>query len=937
METLNKKFDVIVLGETWRVDVFVYLDGYSVFKTEERINQNDGLVVYVSDSLNACVDQVQVGDVYGLTVDFKIGSKMFSLLTVYRSHDSSLECFTSHLKIFYENLKRNTSYLFIGDTNVNLMVGSDRVEKYLDVLYEAGFVSAISKPTREDGGSRSCIDHVFVNHSNWEQIRTAVVHTGITDHHSVYLDVARQSVEKHRNNTYYVSRQSLENNIRTLSWSTVTDEPDVNISADSFVSLIAAQVDKSIKQFNAQNAKHRRLKPWIDNTLVKAIRERDKLHKKVKRQPFNITLKEQFTVLRNNINILIRDSKAQYYRQKLNNSKDNPKLFWGTLNELAGRPVHSEVFPFERVAQYNSIPVTGENIKKDVANAFNLFFSTVGERLARLIDSSARNAIEDANFEVNTGFKFSTVSQGSLLKCIQTLRGGSAPGYDRIAASFVKDNANEFLEPLSHIVNRSLLSGVFPKAFGLAKVFPLYKSNDAGDIANYRPISLLSVFSKILEKVVKEQLVNYVEGNRIITERQFGFRRNKSINDALWQLTNNIDEALSGGDRCLVVFLDLAKAFDTVDRDKLLHKLSLIGVRDSELNWFRTYFTNRNQYVSVEGVESDPMTVNYGVIQGSTLGPILFLIYINNLTNLNIQGKFYLFADDTAVLFTGRDWETLIETASRDLSLIKKWFNQNALTLNMSKSKFIPFARSNRTDTDISILKIHSCRYPDSSSCDCDGLRRVNEYKYLGIILDSRLKWSNHVTYINNKIRKFIYIFYQLGHILNNKELKMLYYAYVQSIILHGILVWGGTLRSVLQPLIITQKAVLKAGLGRSRRYPTNLLFSEMDVLNPRQLFLKTIIVYLLKNKDNIFTPVGHNYPTRNAVSGGVNIPRLVNSTSRTCPSYIAHVLYRKIPNNIKMLDSTARNVSLIKKQTDRWLKELGREATELLLSSCYQ
>ena len=270
---------------------------------------------------------------------------------------------------------------------------------------------------------------------------------------------------------------------------------------------------------------------------------------------------------------------------------------------------------------------------------------------------------------------------------------------------------------------------MFPDAFKIAKVIPLYKSNDITITSNYRPISLLSTFSKILEKIVKDQLTKYVNESKVLCENQFGFRKSKNITDALFLLTRDFNEAIIKNKRSMVVFLDLAKAFDTVDRTKLLRKLQLLGVKENAYKWFESYFENRVQMTTINGINSKLKTVDFGVIQGSTLGPLLFLIYINNLAKVYIGGKLYMFADDTAIFFQADSWEEVFELAPRNLTLIKKWFDQNLLTLNITKTKFLPLSLRDNVDTDVNSIKFHSCGDSINYTCNCDSIERVNEYK----------------------------------------------------------------------------------------------------------------------------------------------------------------------------------------------------------------
>jgi len=343
-----------------------------------------------------------------------------------------------------------------------------------------------------------------------------------------------------------------------------------------------------------------------------------------------------------------------------------------------------------------------------------------------------------------------------------SLRGGSAPGVDGMSADFLKQNLNIFVYPLLHIINLSLSSGIFPCIFKIAKVFPLHKASDFNDVNNYRPISMLSVFSKILERIVKDQFVSYIQENNILNTDQYGFIQTKNLSDALFDISKEINNYISQNKRCMLIFLDLKKAFDSVDRLKLLSKLEHIGVRGVAYSWFHSYLSERKQCVVINNISSDTRSIDYGVIQGSTLGPILFLIYINNISKLNLRGKLFLFADYTLILENGTNWENVRSNASYDLMTIKKWFDENVLSLNVSKTKFLPISLRNNSDYNLQDLIIHSCGDLKNINCSCSSIAKVSFYKYLGVFFDNRMRWTYHIDFLTSKLRKYVYAFRQL-------------------------------------------------------------------------------------------------------------------------------------------------------------------------------
>jgi hypothetical protein len=297
------------------------------------------------------------------------------------------------------------------------------------------------------------------------------------------------------------------------------------------------------------------------------------------------------------------------------------------------------------------------------------------------------------------------------------------------------------------------------------------------------------------------------------------------------------------------------------------------------------------------------------------------------------QGQLFLYADDTALLFEGGSWEEVYDAAGRGLLRIKRWFDQNRLTVNVKKTKYM--AVSLRADGDpINFdLKLHTCG-GQNDCVSCESVERVINYKYLGITFDNRLKWSDHINEVRMKLRKFIFIFRVLRSILNIDTLRLVYYAYVQSVLSYGILAWGGALPTCLKPIHTIQKTIIKAALHKPIRSPTDLLFEEFKVFNITQLFVRTLLIYIFKNNFEIFSSISHGRFTRSTINSGIVVPRLNKSINKTSSFYIAHILFRNLPDYIKLPPQCS--IATFKLLINRWLIETGRVALERLLVSPY-
>jgi hypothetical protein len=410
--------------------------------------------------------------------------------------------------------------------------------------------------------------------------------------------------------------------------------------------------------------------------------------------------------------------------------------------------------------------------------------------------------------------------------------------------------------------------------------------------------------------------------------------KTKILMTIFFLLTKNIHDSINRNKKPLLVFIDLAKAFDTVDRNLLFKKLIHIGIHGTALDWFKCYLSERYQLVSIMGKSSDTARVDYGVLQGSTLGPLLFLIYINNLGKVNLNGgKIFLYADDSALLFEGDSWEDTYLLAERGLFTVKQWFNHNKLSVNSSKTKYMTI--SIRADQDpVNLpLRLHTCGSMNGcASCEC--IDRVAEYRYLGFIFDNRLKWSGHVAYLKNKLRKYSFIFSNLNKVLAPDLIKTVYFAYVQSLIQYGILAWGGAFPSIISPLEITQKSIIKAALNKPRMYPTELLFEEFKVFTIHQLYLRSLILYIHQNKDSIFKKTVHPYSTRSAINFGIISPKISKVFNTTSSFYKTNIVFSQLPNHIEN-PIPCSNYTL-KKIINKWLVSIGRAGVWQFFTSPY-
>ena len=371
--------------------------------------------------------------------------------------------------------------------------------------------------------------------------------------------------------------------------------------------------------------------------------------------------------------------------------------------------------------------------------------------------------------------------------------------------------------PLAYLFNCSFSCGTVPDKLKLARVVPIYKNGPTFHVSNYRPISLLSIFNKILEKLMYKRLIDFLENNKLLFHGQFGFRSNHSTNHALLLITDKIQRAIENKEYACGIFLDLKKAFDTVDHKILLKKMEYYGVRGIANQWFSSYLINRKQFVSVGNAISEQKPITCGVPQGSVLGPLLFLLYINDFSFSATNLDFHLFADDSNLFCSHRNLQSLEQNLNEQLSMVDKWLCANKLCLNIEKTNFIVFHPAQKKINYSLILKMQEQQ-----------IREKQSIKYLGIFIDSHLNWKSHILELSKKISRGIGILAKLRHFVSIQILLQMYNAIIYSFLTYAVLLWGNTYITNLSPLITLQKKAIRIITFSDYRAHTSPLFIKM-------------------------------------------------------------------------------------------------------------
>lgn len=892
LESYNLYFnDVIILSETFRISSVegCSIPGYDTYYNQANYNKNDGVMILVKSDICCNFSHCRLSRSQATLgrLTCRVGSSKVGITAVYKPPPISKQDFTLDVLEYLESLGGANVEVFAGDMNIDILGPHNNDENdYLSALGGLGFVSYINSVTRFDTGT--CLDHIFVR----EQLnpgsldfRSFILDYHMTDHAPVMLNIGFRQVTKCNNNErtslirYRTDMQKILRMLRSQDWTPVVDNTDPESATKQFVSIYKNIINQSRTEYVVRFREHKKIKKWITNGLITSIKHRDKLKRRLLNN-YSVELENEYKVYRNSLNSLIQKQKNSYYREQINLNQGNMKKMYGILRDAT----------CDKLIKNASIKINnknGDDFLNDVemADYCNEYFVNIGLEMAKKIPTPQKQCKQEP--PTPTSMFLTPVCKNDLIRHISSLKNNSSPGFDGISAKMIKQTHLEILVPLEHIINQIFITGTVPSDFKTSVVTPVHKSGSKTSIENYRPISLINNFAKIFEKCLKEKLISYYNTVNILSANQYGFLEGRGTTDALYRFTTQVTNGLNIGKKCMGVFVDLARAFDTVPHDRLLAVLSHCGVRGSVLRLMKNYLTDRIQTVKINNAISKRQIIRIGVPQGTVLGPLLFITYIDSLLKQDIGGTIVSYADDTTIIFDGVDWEETRKKTIRGLEIVKNWLETYKLTLNLNKTHYIAFS-------------LTIANRPNFSHINIDGsqIHEVSETKYLGIIIDQFLKWHPHIDYLSGNICRLIHRFYILKQFLSTKILIMIYKALVESIIGYGLLVWGGLYNNALHKLEVNQKFMLKIIYGKNRTYPTRLLFTE-KTCNIRTLYMTTICMFM-HTHSSLRVYVNHSYETRTRDNMEIRIPVSYRNINLKYLSYLAPKVYNLLPRDIR-------------------------------------
>ena len=862
LSLLRTKFTFLAITETWlrpHLDIGLELEGYKSISLNRNSNSLDsntvrggGIKLYFKDSLNVSVrhdydNWNDTAEILFVKVDIG-GLGLLNLCIVYRPPDKPIPGFVTFCNTLLEDFT-NRKLVLMGDLNLDVLSDerSRPLTDFINTMNSFGFINEVNLPTYvlpSNNRAVSCLDHLWHNLSI--ERKSFVVYPNIADH---FLILVCFKLKIKNGFTITKFRDFSEDNcseFRSKIDREFSNFSPSRMNCDSFCQSLSQFLKKMLNKYfplkKKKISEKRMMSPWLTRDVMRCIRKKHEWYKLTKRNIITLRCYKSYC---DSLKYMLNLAEKEYFVNKFKSLGNNSRKNWQTLNAILNLRSKSIA---------DSFVVEGNSLKdgKRIADEFNRFFVNKPVRINESVPPPNSDYGHLVEFNSNTfGFYYSNPDEiSSVIKNIKK------PGNSDDVPIRVFKMCAECISPLiSELFNMCIDNGIYPNSLKNANITPIFKKGNHNCISNYRPVSVLSNLSKIFDTLIRNRLKSFFNSNELLSENQFGFRDKRNTELAVLNLMHRILNPLIEKSYTIVVFLDFSSCFDTICRDMLLSKLHKYGIRGVGYRFLKSYFENRTQNVKYNEFLSERRNQDLGVIQGSNNGPLLFDIYANDFNKLCTEGENIHFADDTCLIYTNNDFNTLVHLVNERLKVVFDWCNYNKMSLNPSKSEYMLF--TNR-----------KVPYEPQIVLGGDRIERKSSVKYLGIHIDSGLRFSSHVDNIKTALSRRIGISRKLVHYCNYRAASNFYYSMVFSCLSYGIAVWGGAIKSTYdgRKLVLQHERLVNKLFSKFNQDNCSV-FKKFSILKLDDIYKYFVAIHmfkLVKMNDNpaILQCIEINYPT---------------------------------------------------------------------------
>ena len=918
LREIAKKTRATVIGITESkldgsvLDGEINIDGYELVRSD-RNRHGGGVACYIRNDISFSVRGDFSSEIENIFLDILLPkTKPILIGILYRPPDQSK---------FLDNLSTSISQTcsfneqevyILGDLNINLINSQKHtpngIKRYKEFCSLHGIEQLLTLPTRITNNSSSLLDHILTNSAD-RISQFGIVNVGLSDHQLIYCT---RKITRTRLNTHkYVKMRSLKyysedlyvKKLKEIDFPDYSNFKDINEAYSDFTGKVASVIDEiaPIKEVRVKSNSQ----DWFDAEINEEIERRDKLLTKFKKSRSHSD-NENYKKSRNKVQRMIKDKKKNFVIGKLNDNIGKPKELWKSLKSLGlpSKANSAATICLEKDGILSFDPKTNAEIFKD-------FYSNLANNLVKKLPTPpnkyGKTAVNNYYKKLNLkgkNFSFAPVAPATILKLLKQLNPAKSAGIDNLTGKFLKEGAPVLASPITDLVNLSISLSLFPDDCKIAKLKPLYKKEAKTKPKNYRPISLLPLLSKIIERIIHNQTQEFLDKNNILYKYQSGFRKHHSTDTCLSYLTDKVKIGFEEGLLTGMVLIDLQKAFDTIDHSILLEKMSCLGFAGKTIAWFTSYLTNRSFIVNVGKESSSPGKLSCGVPQGSILGPLLFLLYVNDMPQA-VNSELLLYADDTCLIYMGKNIQKIEEQLNSDFTSLCEWFIDNKLSVHFGeeKTKSILFGtkRQLKDQRDLNL------KYGDIE------IKQYCRVTYLGCILDNILSGEHMAAKVLNTVNNRLKFLYRKQKFLSLSLRRLLCNALIQPHFDYACVAWYPLLnkRQSKRIQIAQNKCIRyclnldnKAHIGTNEFLKINWLPTKKRVeqcicANVFKFFNQMSPQYTAE----IFHPSSSVHNTRRATQK-LDLPFRKSCIGQKTLSYIGPKIWNNLPAQIKLSKS---------------------------------
>ena len=882
-------------------DSFLSVSSYSLYRRDRSGRAGGGIVIYVSDVVTSTVrSDLENENIEGLWLDVQYKKFKKTLGVIYRPPSSVTAWFDQFATVLEEPTLLDKDTIILGDFNIDLLQNLYEKNKLVQLTESFGLTQVIKEPTRITDQSATLIDHVYLSDTlSSAKTEAFVLDIGMSDHHPVMVILKadkRLKSGKHNQIEYrdfkHMNNSAFLQDLQLTNWDDIFETYDPNIAVghlqDTLIRLTDMHAPTKLKRVKTGSRPK-----WLTNEIPSCIHYRNKLKKR--------SNKLEYTIARKRTKRLIKKAKEVHYKNLVNQNKHNPRNVWKLLREL--KDPGKDKKPFQ--LKIDNITVTDP---KTIANHFNSHFSNIARISAGIRSPSIIGLPSNrSNFE---DFVIPRISETKVSKMINDLSPNKASGLDNIGANILKTAATVINSQITRICNLSIDTGKFPDAWKQAKIKPLHKSGSREEAKNYRPVSILPIMSKILERHVHDNLTKYLDEKDILTRFQSGFRKHHSCQTTLTYITDKWYSAINNNQLVGAVFLDLSKAFDLVPHSTLLNKLQQFKCSSQALEWFHSYLSGRTQRVVVSSELSDSTSINLGVPQGSILGPLLFKIFIDDLQRLPQNSDADLYADDCTLTAVASTVSELQHKLNSDLKLIQIWCDINGMKINTTKTTCMLITTKQKRAS-------LGCSARLTLSLHDKILQNVQTQKLLGVLIDNNLTWKDYANVVIRKLNSNLFVFNKLKVFLDKYSKLTFHNAYIKPHLNYCCNIWGKCPKASRIAIDRQVKRSMRIILNKDLSHSSTDLYTELKWF-PFEFHMQyqiALLIYKAFNHEapsyisDLLLPV-NNASLRSFSSANLQTPFVHKEIFKKSFTYSAAEVWNALPCNVKQ----ASSVSLFKR-----------------------